>query len=223
MNAELLKLSWQIQVALASGYSAYMLAYVGLRQSHRQIDTLFIALVFSLIASGTINLAGLWRWTENPIVAGTIAFVLTTASAILWRKWGRKLLNKFLREINMSWSDDDPSALVTITSDSKHPISQVAVLLDDGTWLRCDSTSKFEGAPFFPCLIGPSGDIALYLTHEESAGQPAKELSSVRDAHYGDRLTYIPAQRIRQITLRHSLPKASRFSKAVEAAGSDQS
>ena len=77
------------------------------------------------------------------------------------------------------------------------------MLLDDGTWLRCDDTSKFNDAPYAPCLIGPSGDVALYLTHEEPPGGPAKEMTTVIDAHYGDRLTYVPANRVRRLTVRH--------------------
>ncbi|WP_156332427.1 hypothetical protein [Rhodopseudomonas sp. AAP120] len=203
MNAELLNLSWQIQVALASGYSAYMLAYFGLRHAHKQIDTIFIALVFSLMASGVISALGSREGFESPILQGGTAFIATSAAAMIWRKWGRRLLGVFLRFVDMSWSDNDPSALITLTSSTEYFVSQIAVQLDDGTWLRCDDTSKFKGAPFYPCLIGPAGDIAFYLTHEEPIGQKAKELSSVRDLHYGDRLTYIPAQRIKQITVRH--------------------
>ena len=39
MNAELLNLPWQIQVSLASGYAGYMLAYTGMRENHRTIDS----------------------------------------------------------------------------------------------------------------------------------------------------------------------------------------
>jgi len=201
MQTELLNLPWQIQVALAAGYSGYMLAYVGLRHTHRQIDTIFISVVFSLIASGAISLAA--RWSIESLYSAASAFAVTCIVAVTWRRWGRKLLTKALRGINLSWGNDDPSALVTLSLNSEYPISQIAVLLDDGTWLRCDNTAIFNDAPFAPFLLGPNGDVALYLTHEEKIGEEAKELKSVRDSHYGDRITYVPASQIRQINFRH--------------------
>lgn len=88
-------------------------------------------------------------------------------------------------------------------ANSKYRVYQVAVLKDDGTWLRCDDTTKFQGAPFAPCLLGPTGDVALYLTHTEPPNADVSELKTVRDAHYGDRITDVPANRIKMLTLRH--------------------
>jgi len=108
-----------------------------------------------------------------------------------------------MHRFNVTWSNDDPAALITLSNNSRYPLTQFAVQLDDDTWLRCDDTSKFLGAPFSPVIIGPSGDVAFYLTHEEMKGAEPKELKSVRDPNYGDRITYIPAHRIRRITFRH--------------------
>lgn len=203
MNAELLNLPWQIQVSLAGGYSAYMIAYAGLRHTHRQIDTVFISIVFSLLTSGSIALLSTAPQTEAPLVAASIAFLTTCVLAILWRKWGRRIFEFALRYLNASWANDDPSALNTLCANTKCPVTQVAVLLDDGTWLRCDDTTLFNNSPFGPCLLGPSGDIAIYLTHEEKPGKKAKALRSVRNRLYGDRITYIPSGRIQRIALRH--------------------
>ena len=52
MSAEdLLKLLWDLQVPLAGGYAAYVLAYTGLRDRQKTVDVAFISLVFSLIAT----------------------------------------------------------------------------------------------------------------------------------------------------------------------------
>lgn len=201
MNTELLNLPWQIQVSLAAGYSAYMLAYIGLRHTHRQIDTVLISVVFSLIASGSLVLFS--RWTDRPLSLSAAAFIATCLTAVAWRKWGRSALERGLRLIDVTWANDDPSSLVTLSANSKFRLSQIAVLIDDGTWLQCNDTKKFSDAPFAPFLLGPNGDVALYLTHEEKPGETAKELTTVRHEHYGDRITYVPAARIRQITFRH--------------------
>jgi hypothetical protein len=200
--AEYANLPWQIQVSLASGYAAYMLAYLGMKESHRTIDTTFLVLAFGLIATGA-----LWVLTDQPnLVAGVSAFVLTLTGAFLWRKWGMDAVRWFFRLTDMSWLNNDPSALATLTRSTKYYVKQIGVELDDGTWLTCEDAAQFADAPFGPCAIGPSGDIGLYLTHIEKRGRKQKRLSTVRDSVHGDRITYIPATRIRQITVRH-LPR----------------
>lgn len=209
MYTELLNLSWTIQASLVAGYAAYFIAYVGLRHTHRQIDTLFIAINFSLIAAGLI-----WTLQETtafpPVIIVPSAIATTCAVAFLWRKWGRSFLEKILRKANVSWVNDDPSALLTLSTNTEFHLTQIAVLLDDGTWLNCDDATQFENAPFGPCLIGPTGDLALYLTHDEPPGAARRTLKTVRDESYGDRITYVPANRIRQITLRHKRRHKSR-------------
>jgi hypothetical protein len=205
----LLNLPWKIQVALASGYAAYLLGYRGVRAAHKAIDTAFITLVFGLVATSVIVLlAG-----QNIVVITASAFAASCVSAILWRMIFSQWLHGVMHHFNISWSNDDPSALATLSNNTKYPLTQIAVELDDGTWLRCDDTSKYIGAPFGPVVLGPNGDIAFYLTHQELLGADAKQLTSVRDPNYGDRITYIPAHRINRITFRHK-QKTSRLSKA---------
>ncbi len=198
-NLEVLKLPWEIQTALASGYAAYMLAYTGIRMRHSAIDTAFITLVFSLIATLVLLLTS----TAGAIIGVPAAFLSTCTVGFVWRKWGRSAYRAFLRYFDLTWADDDQSALETLLANSKHRVYQVGVLLDDGTWLRCDDTTKFSDAPFGSCLLGPAGDVALYLTHIEPNGADPQEMKTVRDPKYGDRITYVPASRIKMITLRH--------------------
>lgn len=193
MNAELLNLPWQIQVSLGSGYAAYVLAYIGLRDRHRPIDTALITLAFGLIATAVLFLVG----EEKPGWGSVGAFAACCISGMAWRKLGRPFIRGIVRSLDISWMDDDPSALATLSSNTQHHVTQIAVQLDDGTWLRCDDVSQFSGAPFAPFLLGPNGDVALYLTHEGDKEQP-----TTRNADYGDRITYIPASRVRCINIR---------------------
>jgi hypothetical protein len=198
-NLEVLRLPWEIQTALASGYAAYMLAYTGIRMRHGALDAAFLTLVFSLIA--TLALTATARF--GPLLSAPSAFVTTCLTGFVWRRWVRDYYRAAIRYFDVSWSDDDQSALDTLLGNSSHRISQIAVLLDDGTWLRCDDAAKFKDSPFGPCVLGPTGDVALYLTHEERLGSEARALTSVLSADYGDRITYIPAGRIKRVTLRH--------------------
>jgi hypothetical protein len=196
-DLDFLKLPWEIQVALASGYAAYSLAYTGLRDRQRTIDVAFLSLVFSVPATLVFYVLKL------PAASIPLAFVAATATALIWRRILRPLVFPILRKLNVTWSNDDPSALATLEDNSKVRVTQIAVHLDDGTWLRCDDVNQFEGAPFAPYALGPNGDIALYLTHEETPDGELKPQSTVRDPDYGDRITYVPAARIKQIVIRH--------------------
>lgn len=197
-------LPWQIQLTLASGYIAYTIGYVGIRHHHKATDVTFLTLAFGLIS--TVCLAALSR--ENPVVAGTIAFVSACAGAALWRKFGRVLVWKSLHRFNISWSNDDPSAIATLSHDTIHRMSQFAVELTDGTWLYCDDPGQFANAPFPAVTMGPNGDLALYVTHKEPVGGERAPVLGVRDSHHGDKITYVPASGIRQFVIRHA-PKVS--------------
>ena len=204
--AALLSLSWQIQVALAGGYAAYILAYTGIRDHHRTLDTTFGTLVFSVVASAAFSLTSPYLL---PLFAGAAAIVAAGSAGLAWRRWGRNLLRGVLRGPDVSWSDDDPSAWASLTSDTRNYVSQISVLTDDGDWLRCADTQPFADAPFGPCRLGPTGDVLLYLTDRVSPDGDIKPQIGVRDAHYGDLITYVPAARIRRVTVRH-IPRSSR-------------
>ena len=198
MTPALLSLSWQIQVALAGGYAAYILAYTGIRDHHRTLDTTFGTLVFSVVASAALSLASPYL---PPLVAGALAIIGAGLAGLAWRRWGRRLARRALHGV--SRSNDDPSAWASLTSDANNYTSQIAVLTDDGTWLRCEDTTRFATAPFGPSSFGPNGDIALYVTHIKSATGEVREQATVHDDYYGDRITYVPAARIKRLTIRH--------------------
>lgn len=208
---DLLRLPWEIQLALASGYAAYVVAYTGLRDRQRTIDVAFISLVFSLIAT---LISATSAPHVGPVVASSLAFVGTVLVGALWRRFGRGAVLSVLRRADVTWSDDEPSALTTLSGNTQHRVSQVAVLVDDGTWLSCNDTSEFAAAPFGPYLWGPNGDLAIYVTESTLPSGEVKQQTTVKDAGYGDRITYIPAGRIKQITFRH-MPKSSRSLPAV--------
>ncbi len=204
MSTDILNLPIAVQVALASGYAAYMLAFIGQRSHHKTVDVAFVTLMFSMIATA------IWTNTAQHglVSAGVASFLGTSVGGLVWRKWLSKVLQWLLRAANITWSNDDPSALATLSANTSYPVSQIGVQLDDGTWLECVETSRFNDAPYGPCILGMDGDVGLYLTHIEKPDGTRKEMETVHDSECGHRLTYVPASRIRRITLRH-LPKIS--------------
>ncbi|MGO9700430.1 MAG: hypothetical protein ACLPX7_14355, partial [Xanthobacteraceae bacterium] len=147
---DFLKLPWEIQVALSSGYASYVLAYTGLRDRQRTIDIAFLSLVFSVPATIVFGLSSAGLPIRSPFILIPLAFVAAFATAVIWRRFIRPHVFPLLRKFDVTWSDDDPSALATLTSNSKFRVTQIGVNLDDGTWLRCDDVLKFEHAPFWP-------------------------------------------------------------------------
>jgi len=200
MTPELLDLPWRIQVSLAGGYLAYILAYSGNRSHHKTVDTVFLSFLFGLFA---LSIYSAIDPQQNKVAAGLSTLAASAMIGLVWRKFIRPCGETLLRETNFSWTNDDPSALVTLSNNSTHRVSQIAVLLNDGSWLRCDDTSKFIHAPYSPFLIGPSGDVAIYLTHRVSPDGEEILSKTVFDPNYGYRLTYIPANSIQRITFRH--------------------
>ena len=200
MSPELLTLPWQVRLSLASGYAAYAIAYAGIRSHHQTIEIAFATLLFGLIATAFFNVL---QKTGGPINASVVAFAATIAVGLFWRKRGRTLAIDLLRRVRVSQADDMPSAWSALSDKPEFDVSQIAVQLDDGTWLRCDDTAKFADAPFGPCVLGGNGDLLVYLTHEERPDGQVKEIQTARDDFWGDRATYVPASKVERVTIRH--------------------
>jgi hypothetical protein len=204
MNPELLNLPWQVQLSLASGYAAYLVANAGNRDHHSAIDVAFTTLLFGLFATLLYNLAIslLSASAHTAVLAGIAAFCVTAMLGALWRKWGRPLFFKLMRDWGIAISNDDPSALTTILADAATRVSQISVKTEDGCWLHCDDTRLFANSPRGPVVIGPSGDVGLYLTHFHTADGELKAVEDFRNPDHGDMMTYVPASRVVRIKLR---------------------
>lgn len=198
MNEKLLSLPWQIQLSLASGYLAYLVAYAGIRQHHTATDTIFRSFSFGLVGTALILWAPLLPvWLELTAVASTLV------AGALWRWKGMSWAKTALGTTNITWADDIPTAWLTITAlrTDLRP-SQIAVDLDNGRTLVCDDTRRFESAPFGPCIFGLDGSVALYVTAERRDDGTWIEKDDVEDPYDGPRITYIPSGAIKRVELR---------------------
>lgn len=200
MDEKLLSLPWEIQLALGCGYAAYAIAYVGIRAHHKPVETAFRTITFGLIATLVLSLTtGYAPWIR--VGAAGLASI---TGGLLWRFFGIDGFREVMRKLNMSWSDETPSAWFRVTQqNARFPLTQISVLLDDGTWLNCDQCGRFNDSPFGPAILGPKGDVALYVTERVPPGAAGVAQSSIIDAEYGDRITYVPAASIKRVTLRH--------------------
>lgn len=210
MPTDIIALSWSVQVALASGYAAYIMCYRGVRAHHTTHDTIFLTVVFSLVASAALWIAR----SLSPLAAGASAFALTVVAGLLWRRRGMQFLTALLRGRNTTWSDDTPSAWARLQENREHPLSQISVLLKDGTWLHCNQTATFNDAPYAPCILGTNGDVLMYLTSVKPKEGDERQQTTTLDPNFGARLTYVPSAEIARVNVR-LLPSISRRRRAA--------
>jgi hypothetical protein len=198
MNSDLLKVPIAIQIALAGGYLAYLVAYAGIRQHHTTADATFRSIVFGLAASAVL----LWK-PFAPYVNEIAAVLAALACGMAWRWIGMQSAQGALRWTGISWADDVPTAWLTITAirTDVRP-SQIAVDIDGGRTLFCDDTRPFADAPYGPCVYGLDGGIAFYVTSELRADGEWIEHADVRNLD-GCRLTYVPAAAIKRVEIRN--------------------
>lgn len=197
MTPDLLTLPWQIQIALGGGYAAYTLAYVGLRKFHTASDVFFKTIIFSLFASGIFFL----RLPVNWIAESAMGVGTAIAVGVLWNVVLRHWYIKILKTIGIH-SNDLPTAWLSISHDQEHYFTQLAVILDDGSCLSCDDLVQFANSPNGPAIFGTDGDLALYVTHIKKAPGDLSQQTSIIDEYHGDRMTYIPSDKIARITFR---------------------
>jgi hypothetical protein len=197
MDLNWFELSLPVQIVLGAGYLSYCIAYTGRRAAHTTPDIAFGTIAFGLPASAVLGTAS-YSWAFLPPL---LAIIASLSCGVLWRVALSEGVRKTFRKVDYSWGNDDRSAWETITRNDTVYVSQAAVELEDGTWLICEDTALFEGAPYHAISLGPQGDIALYVTHRDEAGT-LKEEQATHHPTFGDRITYVPANRIRQVSLR---------------------
>ncbi|MGX8941969.1 hypothetical protein ACWWJF_18465 [Symbiopectobacterium sp. Eva_TO] len=208
IDASLLDLPWATLVTLASGYIGYFIANVGLKEHHKPIDILFSTLIFSLLPTAIYHVT-LWCGV-NAYTATLLPVLLALTLGASWRKYGRKRLYAFLRKHNISWSDGTHSAWQQMFGLTDYRVTELFVVLKDGSGLLSRLPGRFEGLPNGPFTLGNNGDVILYVTHRSSANSDEwVEYGDVIHQDYGALATYIPADQITRIDIRRREAKPS--------------
>jgi hypothetical protein len=198
--AKWLLATWQIQIAIGCGYAAYMIAYTGIRTHHQTIDVTFKTIAFGIVATGVI----LAMPGEGKLLVSITAFACTVGVAVLWRRIGMRLWMAILRHLDLTWADDTPSAWSRLSSEQRHHVTQLSVLTTDGVVHICDDAELCGAYPLGPCVLGTNGDVIMYVTHRKKTvdGESA-EVIALDQKDWGVRSTYIPADKVARIEIRH--------------------
>ncbi|WP_296743437.1 hypothetical protein [Mesorhizobium sp.] len=197
------EVSLPVQIALGGGYLGYLVAYVGIRKEHQQVDIVFLTVAFGIVASLAAKYLSPYLSTELSIVAAIAAPVV---AAILWRVIGRPLLREIYRRARISYADDDATVWMTLAADTEHEVTQVTAVLKDGRELFCDDTAKFANAAIAPFMVAPDGAVTMYVTHTYRRGANGRKTATAHpdtsDVVWGDSMTIIPADNIYSLDLR---------------------
>jgi hypothetical protein len=199
--AKLLELQWPTLLLLASGYAAYCVANVGVREHHKATDVAFSTLLFAFISASSYY-ACLWYFELSLVWSSAATFLFAILAGAFWSLFGRRYFEKLLRKSRVSHADDLPSAWMAIFG-QKIPMTQLSVQIKDGSWLMCDDLAKFANSPNGPCVLGAKGDILMYVTDKQSdIGVAFFPTADPVDPDWGHEITYIPADQIIRVDLR---------------------
>lgn len=199
---------WTTILMLASGYAAYFVAHVGVREHHQSIDQVFRVVFYGfwgMFAYAVAISSGL-----GMLSASAICMAFSVALGAAWRRLGKSLLGKIFRATRISMSDDIPTAWAALSDVGEDVnVSQLKVRLVDGTMMFCRDLSVFRQAPNGPCVLGGKGDVLMYVT--DIGKKNAKNrtvwtpVSGVHDEYYGYSMTYIPREQVARVELRRSI------------------
>ncbi|MGO7185299.1 hypothetical protein ACCT14_33035 [Rhizobium brockwellii] len=198
--ATLVNLPWATLLTLASGYSGYFIANTGVRSHHKAIDVAFSTLVFGFF--GSFAYQAFIHAGYSKFWASLIAFLAAIVIGGLWRKFGRDLMEDWLRDSDISYANDTPDAWRSIFKIQNADMRQITVKLTDGGWLHCADLRTFKEKPCGPCILGEAGDLLMYVTHQKAPGEAEfRELSNV-DGLWGAQMTYLPKDKIALVDMR---------------------
>lgn len=200
----LLSLPTETLVVLAAGYMAYSIAYTGMREGHKALDTTFLTLAFGLIAKVVFISLDPYLTTVEIKIAFSVTVALIAAA--VWRKWARDWWLSVLRYYDISYSDGRLTAFDDIRTSTDRLVTQLTVHQTNGDVLRCGILHNFKDEPSGPCSFGEDGSVALYVTEFKKNGQTAFKSVQPKsvDTYWGSKMTYVPAGKVEKIAVRLS-------------------
>lgn len=195
-----LNLPLETIAVLAAGYLGYRAAFAGNDHQMQTADIVFSSLVFALVAKVAIWLASLWL---PMMLAAVIAVPAAVLAALIWRRWGYGAWRKVGRRVGLVTADRHQTVMQTVVATEGMRPSQMSVRLNNGEALMCDVLANFNDKPHGPCLWGPDGSVAMYVTSRRKAGSDEWEDINPTDEAWGSVLTILPADQVEEINIRY--------------------
>lgn len=196
-TAKIMALPIAVQLSLGVGYLAYCIGYAGLRRGHTIADASFMSLAFSLMPLLIFN----WMIGTGNVVAGLVAAIVGLLCGMLWRAGGRRLWSWLMDDLGVHGDDGLHTAWETVIQQPGLKVQQVAVLHKDGRKLLLSERGDIDALPHRGLILGADGSVVMMVQEEVSPDGSRRQAEGVITAN-GARLTYIPADEVRQISLR---------------------
>lgn len=197
MNNGFFELSLSVQVALASGYLAYITAYAGLRRGHATQDAIFISLVFSVVALLCFELFPI----TQAYLRAAAASVMALLCGVFWRKAGRPSWLWLMRKTGVH-REDGVHAPWDVVVQTDRKVGQLSVHLKNGRVLYLNDRRNFLNSPWEGLYLGGDGSIVMAVEMEELPDGSEEIRQAVLDDTWGTRLTFIPASEIARVNIR---------------------
>ncbi|MEM6678855.1 MAG: hypothetical protein AAF675_13400 [Pseudomonadota bacterium] len=201
MNTQILTLSLDLQILLASGVLGYFIAFSGYRRDHRTLEQVAFVLIFAAPAGFVLSQVTIVEAAPAPVLTIGLALLSSIVLGIFWRLGAPSFRRVVERNLLIGWDDTLPSAWQSMTM-VRNNATQITVLLNDGSAVHCDDLSRFADQPNGPCLLGFDGSIALYITHVAEPDSESFSENDPLDPTFGAKMTFIPAGDIRRVHYR---------------------
>lgn len=214
---EILKLPFEIQFVLASGYLSYRLSVTGLDRSYATIDKVFQILTFGIISYLVYDFVSKYTDKSTPIgtsISMGASIVVSLLVAAIWRKFGRTVVVSALRKSKITRENFFPSTWDHIIQAPSKWV-YVSVACEDGIIYESDLSILPDGLPFDGIDLDSTGNIAIFVTRTiDSKGNEVDHgLAGAVDKQGFANVTYIPSSKIIHVTIsvtsNVTLPEAS--------------
>ncbi|WFP74523.1 hypothetical protein [Mesorhizobium sp. WSM4906] len=206
--AELLNLSFTIQIVLVSGFFAYKTSVIGKVSTDSTEDVLFKVLSYGAVGKViAFILAELWRiqgfgWsldgTNYDIALSATTMASAIFAAMMWRLYVSRLYSQFMQYYGVYRDDHEPSVWNSITGASAL-WDCVHIHLEDGKVLESHFPKLDANRPLPGVVLNEDG-VSLYVTTIHRPDGTSAEFEQGINSGF-ETITYVPRDRIQRMEI----------------------